>query len=358
MKRSGIRTTFSFLAVLSAATVASAQSANVGFAEVRVANGTEPPLAAGIWYPTDAEPSVQPLELFEQVVALNAPVKGDSLPLVVISHGGGGSFASHYDTALALARAGFVAAAISHTGDTYDDQRKVLQLWLRPEQLRVLISYMLHDWPQHERLDGKRIGAFGFSNGGFTVLVAAGGVPDLAKVDPFCNAHRSQDLCRALTTAGFDPSHLGDNVPSRAWIADPRIKAAVIAAPAFAFTFTRDRLKNIHIPIQLWRAANDHHQPSPYYEEYLRQRLAHAPVYHVVPRAGHYDFLPPCSERLAAANPLVCADASGFNRLAFHEELNRDIVRFFRTVLGIRRDRCEENASADIGLISPVQSGS
>jgi predicted dienelactone hydrolase len=283
MKRSGIRTTFSFLAVLSAATVASAQSANVGFAEVRVANGTEPPLAAGIWYPTDAEPSVQPLELFEQVVALNAPVKGDSLPLVVISHGGGGSFASHYDTALALARAGFVAAAISHTGDTYDDQRKVLQLWLRPEQLRVLISYMLHDWPQHERLDGKRIGAFGFSNGGFTVLVAAGGVPDLAKVDPFCNAHRSQDLCRALTTAGFDPSHLGDNVPSRAWIADPRIKAAVIAAPAFAFTFTRDRLKNIHIPIQLWRAANDHHQPSPYYEEYLRQRLAHAPVYHVVP---------------------------------------------------------------------------
>jgi predicted dienelactone hydrolase len=53
---------------------------------------------------------------------------------------------SHYDTALALAHAGFVAAAISHAGETHDDQSKVLQLWRRPAQLRLLLSYVLHDW--------------------------------------------------------------------------------------------------------------------------------------------------------------------------------------------------------------------
>jgi predicted dienelactone hydrolase len=207
---------------------------------------------------------------------VNAPIKGDDLSFVVISHGGGGSYASHYDTALALAHAGFVAAAISHTGDTYDDQSKVLQLWLRPEQLRVLVSYMLLDWPQHERLDGNRIGAFGFSNGGFTVLVAAGGIPDLKKIGPYCRAHPGHDLCETLTRAKVDTSHLDDDVPLCAWSADRRIKAVVMAAPAFAFTFPRDALKNVRIPIQLWRADDDHHQPNPYYEEFLRERLPQA----------------------------------------------------------------------------------
>jgi predicted dienelactone hydrolase len=110
--------------------------------------------------------------------------------LVVLSHGGGGGYASHYDTALALAQAGFVAAAVSHAGDTYDDQSQVLRLWRRPAQLRRLVSYMLDEWPQHDRLDGARVGAFGFSNGGFTVLVAAGGSRTLARPPPIARPTR------------------------------------------------------------------------------------------------------------------------------------------------------------------------
>jgi hypothetical protein len=67
----------------------------------------------------------------------------------------------------------------------------------------------------------------------------------------------------------------------------------------------------------------------------IRQRLPQAPEYHVVPGAGHYDFLPSCSARLAAANPLFCADPSGFKRATFHEEFNGDIVQFFRRTLNV-----------------------
>lgn len=328
-----------FTAAAFIACSAMAQGMNVGFVKVQIPNGAEPPLTAGIWYPTDAAPSVHSIELFEQTVAVNAPVKGNGLPLVVISHGGGGSFASHYDTALALAKAGFVAAAISHAGDTYDDQSKVLQLWRRPEQLRILVNYMLHDWPQHERLDANRIGAFGFSNGGFTVMVAAGGIPDLNDVGPYCEVHTDDDLCQALRKAKIDPKDVGDHVPAGAWSSDPRIKAIVVAAPAFAFTFTKDGLKNLRAPIQLWRAADDHHQRNPYYEEFIRQRLPQAPEYHVVSGAGHYDFLPPCSASLAAVNPMACADPAGFHRGTFHEEFNDDIVRFFRRTLNVPQKR-------------------
>lgn len=315
--------------VTSIAFVTETRSSNVGFAEVQIANGSEAPLTAGIWYPTDAQPRQNELGLFTQVVALGAPAVGRNLPLVVLSHGGGGSYQSHYDTALALAHAGFVAAAVSHAGDTYDDQSKVLQLWRRPRQLRILVSYMLHDWQQHDCLDANRVGAFGFSNGGFTVLVTAGGVPDLDKTGPFCRHHSDQDLCLALKQAEVDASHLGDNAPEDAWVSDPRVKAVVIAAPAFAFAFSRTGLNNVHVPIQLWRAANDRHQPTPDYEEALRHNLPRSPEYDVVPGAGHYDFLPLCTARMAAIVPLICSDPSGFDRAKFHEEFNSAVVRFF-----------------------------
>jgi predicted dienelactone hydrolase len=118
-------------------TAAPAVAANVGFVEVKTANGAEEPLAAAIWYPTDAPTAEHSLNTFTQFVAPLAPVVGRDLPLVAISHGGAGSLASHYGTALALAEAGFVAAAVSHAGDTYNDQSQVLKLWRRPEQLRA-----------------------------------------------------------------------------------------------------------------------------------------------------------------------------------------------------------------------------
>ena len=113
------------------------------------------------------------------MVARDAPVEGTGLPLVVISHGHGGSYAGHLDTATALANAGFVVAALTHNGDSWRDQSRPTAIWERPRQLKLLTDYMLGAWSDHERLDANRVGAFGFSAGGFTVLAAAGGEPDL-----------------------------------------------------------------------------------------------------------------------------------------------------------------------------------
>jgi predicted dienelactone hydrolase len=148
-----------------------------------------------------------------------------------------------------------VAASVSHAGDTFDDQSKVLQLWRRPAQLRRLADYTLNEWRQYGHLNASRVGAFGFSNGGLTVLVAAGGVPDLSETSRYCQAHPDHDLCRGLKHARVDP-HLGADVPAGAWAPDPRIKAVVIAAPAFAFAFGGARLSGVRAPIQLWRAAD------------------------------------------------------------------------------------------------------
>jgi len=322
---------------LLAPAVSGRTSTSVGFAEIRVANGAEHELTGGVWYPTDAPAAEHPLGLFRQTVALDAPARGRDLALVVVSHGGGGSYQSHYDTALALAHAGFVVAAIDQAGDTFEDQPRVLELWRRPEQLSRLVSYMLDEWPQRDHLGARRVGAFGFSNGGFTVLVAAGGVPDLDEVAPYCSAHPGHDLCRALSAAGVDP-RLGRNAPPGAWRPDPRIGAAVIAAPAFGFAFGRSGLEGVRVPIQLWGASDDRHQPAPWYEEAVRVALPRPPEYHIVPRAGHFAFLPPCGPVLRARAPGICDDAPGFHRPEFHDEFNRQVVRFFRLHLGGARE--------------------
>lgn len=46
----------------------------VGFEVVHIPNGGEPPLIAGVWYPTTGEPHEVPLEGFKQRVAPSGPV--------------------------------------------------------------------------------------------------------------------------------------------------------------------------------------------------------------------------------------------------------------------------------------------
>src|SRR5580698_10743893 len=159
-----------------------AHAANVAFQQLTIPDGAEAPLTVGVWYPTDAAPTPQPLEAFTQTVAVGGPVAGKVLPLVVMSHGTGGWYGEHYDTALALAHAGFVVAAVNHTGDTYDDHSQTVLIWKRPAQIHRLIDYMLADWGEHTQIDAERVGVFGFSAGGFTALAAAGGTADLTLV--------------------------------------------------------------------------------------------------------------------------------------------------------------------------------
>jgi len=85
--------------------------------------------------------------------------------------------------------------------------------------------------------------------------------------------------------------------------------------------------------VQLWRGEDDRVLPSPFYVEPARDGLPRLPEFHTVPGAGHFDFLPPCSVQLAANAPMICALTPGFDRAAFHESFNREMVRFFRWTL-------------------------
>jgi predicted dienelactone hydrolase len=304
---------------------------SAGFEQVMVPVPGGAPLEVGIWYPSKATAAPQRLGLFEQTVADGSAVAGRDLPLIVMSHGTGGSFEGHYDTALALADAGFVVAAVTHTGDNYREQIQLGRLENRPRHIKVLIDYMLASWQRHDALDPSRIGMFGFSAGGFTALVAIGGTPDMTTVAPYCAGHPDEWSCRMLKERKINVS--ANMTGQWNWVHDRRIVAAVIASPALGYAFSAEALSPVTVPIQLWRGDSDEILPHPNYAQAVYDRLPVKPEYHVVPNAGHFAFLAPCTPSLAAVAPEICRDPAGFDRAAFHREFNPAVVAFFKAKL-------------------------
>jgi predicted dienelactone hydrolase len=298
----------------------------VGFQRVVIADAGHTPISAGIWYPTSAKGGFALLGLTGERVASDGPVLGTGLPLIVISHGTGASSFSHADTALALAANGFVVIAPMHTGDNFQDDNDVGKPdWLvnRSRHVERAINMALQSWKDRGHIDPAKIGIFGFSAGATTALINVGGIPDLTRLAMQCAAH-PEFVCKLTNAAAFR------NLTQLAWTSDPRISAAVIAAPGLGFTFQPNGLSNVHAAVQLWSGSADQAVPYSTNAGMVARLLPRRPDEHVVSGAVHYSFLMPCG---LIGPPQLCRDPKGFDRTSFHRSFNDAVVKFFRTKL-------------------------
>ncbi len=326
-----------FLAAVAAAFCLSAGCADAaGLRLIKVkADGAEP-LQIAVWSPCAAPAGEVQLKTSTLPGTTDCPVVGDKLPLVLISHGFGGSFTGHHDTAETLADAGFVVVAVNHPVDSgAGDMTRadtLAALVERSADIKRAIDYMLHAWPDRAKLDPGKIGFFGFSRGGYTGLVVAGANPDIRKATAFCDVPYRKPSCEELQR---------NELPAQAAVHDPRVKAMVIADPAFGPLFDRDALKDVKIPTQIWASELSSEdritEVNPGYVAAINESLPIKADYHVVRNAGHFVFLVPCSATLAAKLPKICTDRPGFDRTAFHKELNADILAFFRKQLDVHQ---------------------
>lgn len=308
----------------------------VGF-QISQANDTNgQAFAIGIWYPTQAGtwPTTW-LGVRMMDVAQDAPISGRNLPLVIISHGNSGGPGSHADLALALAGAGYVVAAPMHPGDNYADQSAAGTVaWLsgRNRQVGMAIDHMLKQWHGRAHINPERIGAFGFSAGGATVLTAVGAQPDLRLIAKRC-ADEPEHLCDLLKDGKsplLDPEMAKTG---NAFLHDVRIKAAVLAAPGLGFLMGPEALASVRLPVQLWSGDADQLVPYATNSKPIRDALGAGVDFHSVPGAGHFSFLVPCA---VLAPPLLCGDQDNFDRAAFHTRMNASVIAFFEKNLNSR----------------------
>lgn len=294
----------------------------------------EPALTGAVWTPCTLPPG--PIDVGPRSIpgifvpgTRDCPVQGHDLPLVVISHGVGGWAFGHHDLAETLADAGFVVAAINHPEDTGllkdRSQANALRVWdRRPADIRRLIDYMLTRWPDHARIGPERIGFFGFSRGGFTGLVLIGGNPDFEKMLPMCAGYPKLDMCRQLK-AGV---RLPEPLPH-----DPRIRAAVLADPVMSRLFAPADLTGVTVPTQIWASQYGGEGVAPGEVVAMAKGLPLTPDVRAVRGAGHLAFLAPCGPVIARLDPEACTDRPGFDRVAFHERMDRAVLAFFQAHL-------------------------
>jgi len=322
---------FVMLIVVVVACFASPEAKAAGFSFIDIpADANGPALTGAVWSPCDQQPQQIRTRLATIVAARNCPVVGDRLPLIVMSHGSGGWFGAHRDTAAALADAGFVVAAIDHPGDNTTDRSRIDTLSIltdRPADISRLTDFMLDRWPEAGKLDRGRIGFFGFSRGAYTGMVIAGGRLDILGIVPLCAEGFIDGMCAEIGKGKF---------PARRPAADPRFGAAVLADLEFGRAFTLEGLADVKVPIQLWASERGGDGVLPEDNEAIDENLPAKPDYRVVPHAGHFAFIVPCSAEAAKALPEICVDAEGFDRVAFHKEFNAAVVAFLSKHL-IRR---------------------
>jgi predicted dienelactone hydrolase len=322
------------VAIALSLTVTLAQAAGFRFIEVP-ADADGPVLKGAMWYPCSEPQDRIDLGPYTLSVAKDCPISGNKLPLVVVSHGRGGSYINFYDMAGTLAEAGFIVAAINHPGDTSSDRSRsgTLSVFVeRPADIKRLITLMLSASPAASRIDPERIGFFGFSRGGYTGLVLIGADPDWSNAGEFCQRSSPPDRGRA-------PGHFCEQVLRKEFQAqplarDPRIKAAVVADPLAIF-FTDASFTAVKIPVQLWASERGGDGVTPDSVAVVNRNLPAKHEYHVVPNSGHFAFAI-CPPAMATALPELCTDAPGFDRVAFHKQFNDDVLAFFQAQL---RDR-------------------
>src|SRR5271154_4901158 len=71
-------------AALGSLMLAAAPALSAGFERVTVPDPNGPSLEAGIWYPSEAAASPQPVGLYRQNVAPGGAITGRGLPLIVL----------------------------------------------------------------------------------------------------------------------------------------------------------------------------------------------------------------------------------------------------------------------------------
>jgi predicted dienelactone hydrolase len=309
-------------------------------------------LRTTIWYPADASAAEQPLQIPGLTffvlgkVAQNAsfPSGPAKFPLILLSHGTGGTALSLAWFASALAARGFIVAGVNHPGNNAAEPYTVKGFstwWERARDLTEVLDAILKDSTFGTRIDGRRIGAAGFSLGGYTMIEIAGGITDPAAFMDFCASSKADAICSSppeFPTLIEDFKKLTKEKPDLLRHAsdsyrDRRVRGVFAMAPALGPAFRPESLTKISIPLQIVAGEGDTNVPVGSGAKYLAATIPGAKLLVYPGAVGHYAFLDSCTEQGRKSAPILCSDATGVDRDTVHSQTVNSALQFFSHVL-------------------------
>lgn len=313
-------------------------------------HGTGPrPLLVDVWYPAAPTAHEAPVLVGEPEAPLfraghaargaNLPDDDLIFPLIMISHGTGGAAVQLGWLASALAAQGYIVAGVNHHGNTavepYTPQG-FARVWERPQDLTLMLDRLLDDPIFGSRIDLRRVGAAGFSIGGYTALALAGGVLDLHALQAAYRASgrplaslAPPEFPDAETVVALLTRLADEDSSHRQSYCDGRVRAAFVIAPAFGEAFTAAGLAPIIIPVKIVAGAADTNTPPSLNAVRYTSLIKQADLVILDGQVGHYTFLAestPLGQRLL---PELCVDHPSIDRAAIHQQVSQSAVEFF-----------------------------
>ncbi|MBN8757933.1 MULTISPECIES: alpha/beta hydrolase family protein [Variovorax] len=324
-------------------------AADAGWRQLNIPGATPdaPPTVVALYYPTQAPARSIPMGPFTVRAAIQAPPDDKFKGLIVLSHGIGGTELGHTSIAEALARGGYLVAALRHPGDNWQEHSLMQQgakayFTERPRQISRVIDALLQDPQWKDRIardaEGFRVGAVGHSAGGYTVLAVAGAQADLSRIgrhcesegaaDPiFCNAGRNA-RSTGSTAAAPASAPAASLLPS---LRDPRVRAVVAMAPA-GQPFTAASLAAIRVPTRIYEAQQDRFLVPRFHAEWVAQNMPTAELERI-PNAWHFAFMDTPATSIPSDDGDIRDDPPGFDRKALLVRLGQEIPAFFDKAL-------------------------
>jgi predicted dienelactone hydrolase len=348
------------LAMLSGAAVWPAAAATVGerhlvaheaSAALRNASHSDE-LRITIWYPAASGATETPLDIGPPGKPFYTP--GSAAPnadfddarrrrVILLSHGFGGSARIMGWFGTAMARRGYVVIAVDHPGNNGRDPMTVagaVLSWERPGDLKTALDAAKADPTIGPHLDLNRLGAAGFSAGGFTSLVEAGARVDFGRFLKFCDAHPDDGICapqkefqfpRSDAEALFaQPAGAAELTHAKDDLSVAGVKAVFVMAPAIVQSLDPQSLKTMRAPVAILLGDADKVAPPATNGEVAAALIPGAKLT-VLPRVGHYDFLSECTPAGDAVVPVCPTEVP---RAATHKAAIDGALALFGATLG------------------------
>ncbi|HKM86881.1 MAG TPA: alpha/beta fold hydrolase [Terriglobales bacterium] len=260
-------------------------------------------------------------------------------PLIALSHGTGGSAMQTAWLGTYLAARGYIVVAVNHPGNnavTGYTTQGFIEGWERAKDISTTITNLIEDPRFGPKIDPGRIGAAGFSYGGYTMVELAGATTDWNRILTWCDQRKGacdppemRDLMEKFKDIRQQPDVQLALQRSGDSYRDLRIRAVFAIAPAVARAFTPQSLQKVTIPVEIVAGAADHIAPPAENAQFFATNINGARLTILPGGVGHYTFLDVGTEAGKKQLPQLFVDDAGVNRQAVHDQVGQMAAEFF-----------------------------
>ncbi len=287
-------------------------------------------IAMAVWYPTEQPSKRERLGPFKVNVAINATPALGTFPLVLISHGSGGSIFGHRDTAQFLAEHGIIAVSLFHPKNNFRDNRDeaTTDNWInRPKHVSTVLDTILAHPEFSKHINREKIAVMGHSAGGYTALALIGGIPNTAHARLQCKHNYQKDKKFCDLGKGKEDRNR-DIIITDAH--DPRFKTGILLAPVGILFSDPGSLDPVTVPVFIYRTEIDRQLEFPFHADLIARSLNNSKwvQYQVLKKANHFAFIAPFPDFIKKEVGEAAYDPPGFNREQAHQKINSEVLVF------------------------------